>query len=151
MGWLKRRDSGQAFMVRPAHGKSVSQALAKSKDEHLTLAELKRVAESRHIDFEKDVVPEEEIQKSQKEGKRVEGRPISLHPSDPTKDNIVVRANSPHLYDESMLNKDLDLREEQNRKVAEAKGLKIQEDIDEMRSKESKKREKRDTDDEDEE
>ena len=147
MGWLRRKDSGQAFMVRPKRGMSVSQALSKTKDEHLNLLELKQVAKSRHIDLDKEVIPEEDIQKAQAEGKKIEGRPISLNPNDPTKDNIFVKADSPHFYDESVLNKDLDLREEQNRKVAEAKGLEIQEDIDKMRAEESKKREKEDDED----
>jgi len=150
MLWRTNKNK-QAFIVRPPKGMSVSQALGKSKEDHLTMAELKRVAESRHIDLEKEVYSEDVIENAQKEGKKLEGRLISLHPSDPVKDNIFVKPNSPHIYDESTLNKDLDLREEQNRKVAEAKGLKIQEDIDEMRSNESKKREKRDTNDEDEE
>ena len=150
MGLLRRKDSGQAFMVRPKRGMSVSQSFAKNKEDHLTLSELKKVAESRHIDLQKEVYPEEVIQDAQKQGKKLEGRIISLHPTDPTKDNIFVKPDTPHLYDEALLNRDLDLREEQNRKVAEAKGLEIQEDIDKMREEDSKKREKREDDEDDE-
>ena len=134
--WRKRRDSGKAFIVRPKGGKTVSQSFNKSKNEELTREELKRVLQSRKID-EKEIIPEDEIKDAQQQGKTVKGRLISLHPTNPELSNIFVIEDSPQIYDESELNKSLDLREEQNRLIAEEKGLEIQDDIDKMRMEEN--------------
>ncbi len=128
-------------MVRPKGGKSVSQLLHKEKNEPLTRQELKKVLNSRKID-EEEVIPEDEIKQAQAKGENVEGRLISLHPSNSELDNIFVDDDSPHLYDESELNRNLALREEQNRLVAEEKGIEIQEDIDKMREEENKEKSK---------
>lgn len=136
MGWRKRRDNGKAFMVRPKGGKSVSQLLHKNKDQPLTTDELKKVLKSRKIEQD-EIIPEEEIKQAQQHGESIEGRLISLNPNNSELDNIFVDDNSPHIYDELELNQSLTKREEQNRMVAEAKGLEIQEDIDEMREKEN--------------
>lgn len=134
--WRKRRDSGKAFIVRPKGGKTVSQSLNKAKNEPLTREELKKVLHSRKID-ENEIIPEEEIKEAQQKGETLEGRLISLHPSNPELDNIFVAEDSPQIYDESELNRSLDLREEQNRLIAQEKGLEIQDDIDKMRMEEN--------------
>lgn len=141
VGWLKRRDNGKAFIIRPKGGKSVSQMLNKAKDEPLTKAELKKVLDARHID-EKEIIPEQEIKDAQARGESVQGRLVSLHPNNPELDNIFVDEETPHIYDELDLNKDLNLREQQNRMVAEEKGIEIQEDIDDMREQENKEKQK---------
>jgi len=150
LSWRKRKDSGKAFIVRPKSGKSMSQMLNKSKDESLTTSELKKVLESRKIE-QNEIIPEDEIKQAQSKGESVEGRLISLHPTNPQLDNVFVDEDSPHLYDEFDLNKSLDLREQQNRLVAEQKGLEIQEDIDQMRDKQNMKESKKNKKDDDEE
>ena len=136
LGWRRRRDNGKAFIVRPKGGKSVSQMLNKRQDEPLTTSEITKVLRSRRIDKE-EIIPEEEIKRAQAKGESVEGRLISLHPTNPELDNVFVDEDSPHLHDEVELNKAFDLREQQNRMVAEDKGLDIQEDIDKMREQEN--------------
>lgn len=134
--WRRRRDNKKAFIVRPKGGKTVSQSLNKAKNEPLTRDELKKVLHSRKIE-EDEIISEDEIKEAQEEGKTIEGRLISAHPTNPELDNIFVREDSPHIYDESELNKSIDLREEQNRTVAQQKGLEIQEDIDKLREEEN--------------
>jgi len=136
VGWRKRRDNGKAFIVRPKGGKSVSQLLHKEKNQPLTTDELKKVLKSRRID-EDEIISEEEIKQAQEKGQNIQGRLISVNPNNPQLDNIFVNHESPHIYDELELNKSLDRREEQNRIVAEEKGLEIQEDIDKMREDEN--------------
>ncbi len=142
LSWRKRRDNGKAFIVRPKGGKSMSQMLNKRQDQPLTQSEIKKVLRSRRIEHE-EVIPEEEIQRAQAKGESVEGRLISLHPTNPELDNIFVGVDSPHIHDELDLNKSLDLREEQNRLVAEDKGMEIQEDIDKMREEENDEKAKK--------
>jgi len=139
LGWRRRRDNGKAFIVRPKGGKSVSQMLNKRHDDPLTQSEITKVLSSRKIEHD-EIIPEEEIRRAQAKGQSVEGRLISLHPSNSELDNIFVDENSPHLHDELELNKGLDLREQQNRMVAEDKGLEIQEDIDSMRQEENREK-----------
>ncbi len=136
LSWRRRRDNGKAFVIRPKGGKSVSQMLNKRQDDPLTASEIKKVLHSRRIEQE-EIIPEEEIKSAQAKGQSVEGRLVSLHPTNPELDNIFVDEDSPHLHDESELNKGFDLREQQNRMVAEEKGLDIQEDIDKMREQEN--------------
>ncbi len=136
LGWRRRRDNGKAFIVRPKGGKSVSQTLNKRQDEGLSQSEIKKVLRSRRIEKE-EIIPEDEIKRAQAQGQSVNGRLISLHPNNPELDNIFVNENSAHLHDEMDLNKSFDLREMQNRMVAEDKGLEIQEDIDKMRDEEN--------------
>src|SRR3972149_589810 len=94
LSWRKRKDSGKAFIVRPKSGKSMSQMLNKSKDESLTTSELKKVLESRKIE-EGEIIPEDEIKQAQSKGESVEGRLISLHPTNPQLDNVFVDEDSP--------------------------------------------------------
>jgi len=141
MGWRKRRDNGRAFVVRPKGGKSMSQMLNKQKSEPLTHSELKKILSDRKID-ENEIIPEEEIRKAQSEGESLEGRMISLHPNDSQMDNVFVHEDSPHIFDELDMNKSLEQREQQNRMVAESKGLEIQEDIDKMRDNENEEKQK---------
>ncbi len=136
LSWRRRRDNGKAFVIRPKGGKSVSQMLNKRQDEPLTASEITKVLQSRRIEKE-EIIPEEEIKMAQAKGQSIEGRLVSLHPSNPELDNVFVDEDSPHLHDESELNKGIDLREQQNRMVAEDKGLDIQEDIDKMRDQEN--------------
>jgi hypothetical protein len=124
--------------------------LNKSKDESLTTSELKKVLESRKIEKD-EIIPEDEIKQAQSKGESVEGRLISLHPTNPQLDNVFVDEDSPHLYDEFDLNNSLDLREQQNRLVAEQKGLDIQEDIEQMRDKQNMKESKKSKKDDDDE
>lgn len=140
--WRRRKDNNKAFIVRPKGGKSVSQSFNKGREQTLTRDELKKVLSYRKIDQD-EIIPEEEIEKAKREGKSVEGRLISLHPSNPELDNVFVTKESPQIYDESELNKSLDLREEQNRIIAQEKGLEIQEDIDLMREEENKENAKK--------
>jgi len=142
LSWRKRRDNGKAFFVRPKGGKSLSQMLNKEKSEPLTASELKKVLSSRKIEKE-EIISEDEIKEAQAEGESVEGRLLSLHPSNAELDNIFVNEDSPHLHDESALNRDLDLREQQNRMVAEEKGIEIQEDINKLREEENKEKDKK--------
>ena len=135
--WRRRKDNRKAFIVRPKGGKSFSQSLNLQKDQGLTQDQLQKVLKSRKIDKD-EIITEEEIKEAQKEGESVEGRLISLNPLNSSLDNIFVRDDSPHIYDESELNRSLDLREEQNRLVAQEKGLQIQEDIDKLREEENK-------------
>lgn len=137
LSWRRRRDNGKAFIVRPKGGKSMSQMLNKQMSEPLTTSELKKILKDRKID-EEEIISEDEIKKAQAKGESVEGRIISLHPSNEKLDNIFVNEDTAHLFDESELNKSLDLREQQNRLIAEDKGIEIQEDIDKMREKENK-------------
>jgi len=73
-----------------------------------------------------------------------------LHPSNRELDNIVVKEGSPHVHDEVDLNTNEELRQEQNRMVAEAKGFRtdedeeaeVQEDIQKQREKDQKEKEK---------
>jgi len=139
LGWRKRRDNGKAFIVRPKGGKSVSQMLNKQRNEALSTSDIKKVLASRKIDKD-EIISEEEIRRAQSMGESVKGRLISLHTNNPEMDNIFVDEDSPHLFDESDMNKDLSLREQQNRMVAEQKGLEIQEDIDNMRDQENKEK-----------
>lgn len=142
VSWRRRRDNGRAFVVRPKGGKSISMSLNKLKNEPLSRDELKKVLKARHIE-EDEIVPEEEIKQAQQKGETIEGRLISAHPSNPELDNVFVVEDSPHFYDESELNKSLDLREEQNREVAKAKGIEIQEDIDKSREEENMEKQKK--------
>lgn len=141
MGWRKRRDNGRAFVVRPKGGKSMSQMLNKQKSEPLTHSELKKILQDRKID-EKEIIPEEEIKSAQAQGESIQGRMISLHPNDSQLDNVFVHEDSPHIFDELDLNKSLEQREQQNRMVAENKGMEIQEDIDKMRNQENEEKQK---------
>lgn len=141
LSWRRRRDNGKAFVIRPKGGKSVSQMLNKRQDEPLTASEITKVLRSRRIDKE-EIIPEEEIKRAQAKGESVEGRLISLHPTNPELDNVFVDEDSPHLHDEVELNKGIDLREQQNRMVAEDKELDIQEDIDKMREQENNEKAK---------
>ncbi|MCP6727139.1 MAG: hypothetical protein KJI69_03885 [Patescibacteria group bacterium] len=141
LSWRRRRDNGKAFVIRPKGGKSVSQMLNKRQDEPLTASEITKVLRSRRIEKE-EIIPEEEIKMAQAKGQSIEGRLVSLHPSNPELDNVFVDEDSPHLHDESELNKGIDLREQQNRMVAEDKGLDIQEDIDKMREQENNEKAK---------
>ncbi len=141
VSWRRRRDNGKAFIVRPKGGKSMSQMLNKQMSEPLTTSELKKILKDRKID-EEEIVSEEKIRKAQAQGESVEGRIISLHPTNPQMDNVFVHEDSQHIFDESELNKSLDLREQQNRLIAEDKGIEIQEDIDKMREKENMEKQK---------
>ncbi len=141
MGWRKRRDNGRAFVIRPKGGKSMSQMLNKQKSEPLTHSELKKILSDRKID-EKEIIPEEEIKRAQSKGESLEGRMISLHPNDSQLDNVFVHEDAPHIFDEFDMNKNLELREQQNRMVAENKGIEIQEDIDKMRKQENEEKQK---------
>lgn len=136
LGWRKRRDNGKAFIVRPKGGKSISQMLNKQKGEPLTASELKKVLGSRKIE-QNEIISEEEIKRAQAKGESIEGRILSLNPNNPDLDNIFVGEDTPHIYDEFDLNKSIDLREQQNRMVAEEKGIEIQEDIDKLRQQEN--------------
>lgn len=142
LGWRKRKDNGKAFLVRPKGGKSISQMLNKPKDEPLTTSELKKILSSRRIEKE-EIISEDEIKRAQAQGESIEGRLISLNPNNPDLDNIFVGEDSPHIYDELDLNKSLDLREQQNRMVAEEKGIEIQEDIDKLRQEENTEKAKK--------
>lgn len=137
--WRRRRDNKKAFTVRPKGGKSFSQTLNLEKEQGLTPEQLKKVLKSRKIEKD-EIIPEEEIKQAQQKGESIEGRLLSLNPSNPSIDNIFVREDSPHLYDESELNQSIDLREEQNRLVAQEKGLEIQEDIEKMREEENREK-----------
>ncbi len=136
LGWRKRRDNGKAFIVRPKGGKSISQMLNKQNAEPLTTSELKKVLSSRKID-QSDIISEEEIKQAQAKGESINGRLLSLNPNNPDLDNVFVGEDTPHIYDEFDLNKNIDLREQQNRMVAEEKGIEIQEDIDKLRQEEN--------------
>jgi len=142
LGWRKRRDNGKAFIVRPKGGKSISQMLNKQESEPLSVSELKKVLNSRKIDQD-EIISEEEIKRAQARGESVEGRLISLNPNNPELDNVFVGEDSPHIFDESELNGSLDLREQQNRMVAEEKGIEIQEDIDKLRQEENTEKAKK--------
>ncbi len=142
LGWRKRRDNGKAFIVRPKGGKSISQMLNKQKGEPLTASELKKVLNSRKID-QSEIISEEEIKRAQAKGESIEGRLLSLNPNNPDLDNVFVGEDTPHIYDEIDLNKSIDLREQQNRMVAEEKGIEIQEDIDKMRQEENTEKAKK--------
>jgi len=124
LGWRKRRDNGKAFIVRPKGGKSISQMLNKQKGEPLTTSELKKVLGSRKID-QSEIISEEEIKQAQAKGESINGRLLSLNPNNPDLDNVFVGEDTPHIYDEIDLNKSIDLREQQNRMVAEEKGFSI--------------------------
>jgi len=136
LGWRKRRDNGKAFIVRPKGGKSISQMLNKKESEPLTASELKKVLSSRKIE-QSEIISEEEIKRAQAKGESINGRLLSLNPNNPDLDNVFVGEDTPHIYDEFDLNKSIDLREQQNRMVAEEKGIEIQEDIDKMRQQEN--------------
>jgi hypothetical protein len=142
LSWRKRRDNGKAFVIRPKGGKSISQMLNKQKSEPLSVSELKKVLSSRKID-QNEIISEEEIKRAQAQGESVAGRLISLNPNNPELDNVFVGEDSPHIYDESELNGSIDLREQQNRMVAEEKGIEIQEDIDKLRQEENTEKAKK--------
>lgn len=139
--WRRRRDSKKAFIVRPKGGKSFSQTLNLQKNQGLTREQLDKVLKSRKIDKD-EIITEDEIKEAQKKGESIEGRIISTHPTNSELDNIFVRDDSPHIYDESELNNSIDLREEQNRMVAQQKGLEIQEDIEKIREMENQEKSK---------
>ncbi len=139
INFLRRKKDGRVFAVKPRKGKSMSQSLDKGKDVPLPTKDLRKIAQERGIDIDTDTT------RNVKEGVLV-----SLHPSNRELDNIVVKEGSPHIHDEVDLNTSTELREEQNRMVAEAKGMRtdedkqaeIQEDIQKEREKESKEKEK---------
>ena len=110
--------------------------LNKQNAEPLTTSELKKVLSSRKID-QSDIISEEEIKQAQAKGESINGRLLSLNPNNPDLDNVFVGEDTPHIYDEFDLNKNIDLREQQNRMVAEEKGIEIQEDIDKLRQEEN--------------
>lgn len=139
--WRRRKDNKRSFIVRPKGGKSISQTLNKQKSEPLTTNELNKILKSRKIE-KNEIVSEQEIKNAQEKGESVEGRIISLHPTNSQLDNVFVRDDSPHIYDETDLNTSIDLREEQNRMVATEKGIEIQEDIDKLREEENKEKSK---------
>ena len=137
--FLRRKKDGQAFAIKPRKGKTMSQSLDRGKDTPLPTKDLRKIAQERGIDIDKDTT------RNVKEGVLV-----SLHPSNRELDNIVVKEGSPHVHDEVDLNTNEELRVQQNRLVAEAKGLRtdedeateIQDDIQKQREKESKEKEK---------
>jgi len=137
--FLRRKKDNRVFVPKPRKGKSISQSLDRGKDVPLPTKELRKIAQERGIDIDKDTT------RNVKEGVLV-----SLHPSNRELDNIVVKEGSPHVHDEVDLNTNADLREEQNRMVAEAKGLRtdedeqaeVQEDIQKQREKDQKEKEK---------
>ena len=137
--FLRRKKDGQAFAIKPRKGKTMSESLDRGKDVPLPTKDLRKIAQERGIDIDKDTT------RNVKEGVLV-----SLHPSNRELDNIVVKEGSPHVHDEVDLNTNEDLRQEQNRMVAEAKGLRtdedeateVQDDIQKEREKESKEKEK---------
>jgi len=139
INFLRRKKDGRVFAVKPRKGKTMSESLDRGKDVPLPTKDLRKIAQERGIDIDTDTT------RNVKEGVL-----ISLHPSNRELDNIVVKEGSPHIHDEVDLNTNADLREEQNRMVAEAKGLRtdedeqteVQEDIQKEREKESKEREK---------
>jgi len=116
--------------------------LNKQKSEPLSASELKKVLGSRKID-QREIISEDEIKRAQAKGESIEGRLLSLNPNNPDLDNIFVGEDTPHIYDETDLNKSLDLREQQNRMVAEEKGIEIQEDIDKLRQEENEEKAKK--------
>jgi len=139
LSWRRRRDNGKAFIVRPRGGKTISQSFNKTQNQGLSRQEQTLILKDRKMDLD-EIIPEEEIKETQEKGESIEGRLISLHPSNPELDNVFVDVDSPHIYDESELNKSIDLREQQNRMVAEDKGIEIQEDINKMREEENREK-----------
>ncbi len=137
--FLRRKKDGQAFAIKPRKGKTMSESLDRGKDVPLPTKDLRKIAQERGIDIDKDTT------RNVKDGVLV-----SLHPSNRELDNIVVKDGSPHVHDEVDLNTNEDLREEQNRMVAEAKGLRtdedeateVQDDIAKQREKDQKEKEK---------
>ncbi len=127
------------MIIKPRKGKSISQSLDRGKDVPLPIKDLRKIAKERGIDVEQDTV------RNAKEGVQ-----ISLHPSNRELDNITVPKDSPHIHDEVDLNESPELREEQNRTVAEAKNLRtdedeeaeMQEEIEKQRKKDNKDKEK---------
>jgi hypothetical protein len=139
INFLRRKKDNRVFAVKPRKGKTMSQSLDRGKDVPLPTKDLRKIAQERGIDIDTDTT------RNVKEGVLV-----SLHPSNRELDNIVVKEGSPHVHDEVDLNTNEELRQEQNRMVAEAKGLRtdedeateVQEDIAKQREKDQKEKEK---------
>ncbi len=139
INFLRRKKDNRVFAVKPRKGKTMSQSLDRGKDVPLPTKDLRKIAQERGIDIDTDTT------RNVKEGVLV-----SLHPSNRELDKIVVKEGSPHVHDEVDLNTNEELRQEQNRMVAEAKGLRtdedeateVQEDIAKQREKDQKEKEK---------
>ena len=137
--FLRRKKDGQAFAIKPRKGKTMSESLDRGKDVPLPTKDLRKIAQERGINIDTDTTRNVK-----------EGILVSLHPSNRELDNIVVKEGSPHVHDEVDLNTNADLREQQNRMVAEAKGLRtdedeateVQDDIQKEREKNQKENEK---------
>lgn len=84
--------------------KSVSSQLEVKNNQPLTIAQAQKVLKDRGIK-NSDFIP---IPKS---------RAVSIHPTNPELDVIQLKEDSPHIYDESRLNKDPELRKKQMEKV----------------------------------
>lgn len=87
----------------------LSRSFGVTHTQPLTLAQIKKIMKERGIK-EEDLGTEKD---------RLEGnaRLISLHPTNEVLDNIIVKDDSPHRFDEKDLNKSEKLSEEQNKAV----------------------------------
>jgi len=126
------KKTGGKFVPKPKKGKRMSQSFGLGKNDHLTMAQIEKILQERNIE------PNDLIFESDSVGQSFEGRKISLHPSNELIDNVVVKVDSPHVYDEVDLIQDPKLNEKQEHKVRVAKGLPEPEEEVEEKTEENK-------------
>jgi len=107
---------GQKFVIKPT-GKRISQSFDVESNQHLTMDQVNKILKERNID-PADIIFE---------GDQEDGRKISLHPSNELFDNIIVKKDSAHKYDERDLIGNEILSQKLDLAVNQSKGVKPEE------------------------
>jgi len=128
---FKTNKQGQKFNARPT-GKRISQSFNVNPNEHLTMDQVNKILKDRNIDPE-DIIFE---------GDQEDGRVISLHPSNELLDNIIVKKDSAHKYDERDLIGNEKLSQKLDLAVGESKEVKPEEQQEKKPEKKTDKKKK---------